>query len=225
MTEISKTENYLTTRERKVVAISIAVSLAMALTAVIWEIGLQTASRRPQIGRGKPQIAVVQGEMNQSSSSQTLSTAKAPIDPVKLMPREVKGFTVSGVQRVRGEIKNAAEALFKPEEAQDIAPRPHSVYVRISYEGSEQAALNAIGELMNSRGVKERISYMVNGMPTTAGRNEDRSSFIVAWTKAGYVIEIDSGYTREVPVSEGGELEKSARAIAEAVAGGFMRGE
>ncbi len=218
-TKAGGTEPYLTKRERAAIAVSIAVSIAIALITIGWEILEQASVGKPQ------RSSVINGVENRSLKLAGRMATKAPVDPLKLIPRAVSGFTVSGIQRVRGETKDAAEALFKPVETQDIESRPHSVYVRISFHGSERAALNAIGDLMDSRDVRERVEYVVKGIPTTAGYTEDRSSFVAAWSRAGYVFEIDSGYAREVPVSSEGELEKSARAVAEAVAAKMAKGD
>ncbi len=194
-------------RERRILALLVVVSFLAAFTSTGWEI--------TELAKNKARN-IVSGHLAKAKDSQQAGPVP-PVHPVYFFPKEVKGYTVFGRQKVRGEENYAAEAIFKPEDEKYTLVEPLNVYVKIIYCGSDEAAQKAIDSLMTHRKITQRINVEIIGIKINAGYTEDHGTLIMAWVKNGYAVEINASYTEVIPQVQTDSLEKNAVEVAKEV--------
>lgn len=140
-----------------------------------------------------------------------------PVHPQHFFPSNLEGYTIFGRQKVPGEDNYAAEAIFKSEEEQFAGSEPISVYAKITYYGSDDAAQKAIDRDLSVRGAQDRINIAIGDVATGAGYTEDQSTLFVEWVKSGYAFQVSAGYVQATPIERTGGLEKNAVTVGKAI--------
>ena len=122
--------------------------------------------------------------------------------PLRLLPESVADFTTIVRQEAPGE-RYAAEAIYSPESA-DISPAaPLNTYVKITYNASEQDAIRKIKRALKDRYSRDSTTTTVDGRQAYSGYEQNYASYYLAWAWKNYSIEIDTGYTQNIPAQRG----------------------
>jgi len=191
---------------RRILMAAIVLSFMAAIASTGWEIIKLTESK---ISGSTDNFAATGGNKG--------IRPLPPVHPVEFLPKSLKGYTVFGKQRIRGEEDYAAEAIFKPDDEQYTLVAPLNVYVRIVYCGSDGDAKKAIDLSMAHKNVTDYIDVDVVGIATDAGYTEDRGTLVIAWVNNGYMVELDASYTQVIPKEEIDSLEKNAVVVAKEI--------
>jgi hypothetical protein len=164
--------------ERKLVRamlVLVAVSLTIAVTASLAELlflrGTQTVN-----------IADVPGKAE---------TALRPEQhPIEMLPAKLPGVETKARQAMPGSSTFAAEAIYAPEDEDQMVSNPFTVYVGITYYSSAAQAAEAVQRRLEARG--DGIQQLeIGSLKAQGGHGREGSSYLIGWAKGNYAIEMD----------------------------------
>ncbi|MDI6716166.1 MAG: hypothetical protein QME63_04395 [Actinomycetota bacterium] len=190
------------TKVRILLLATVIVSFMAAIFLTGWDVFTVTKS---QISNYAVRLSGARGKITKGKK---VKRPLPPVHPLRFFPREIEGYTLFGPQKVPGEGDYAAEAVLKPEEEEFAAVEPISVYIRITYYGSNDIAQKAIDRDLSVRGISDRVNIEIGDAPTNAGYTKDQGMLLVEWVKSGYVVEVSANYEQAVPMKKTGTLEK-----------------
>lgn len=139
-------------------------------------------------------------------------------DTARLLPTNLDGWLVQGVQQTPGSPAGVAEAHFSPgpQDEQRSLAMPLSVYVRVS--SVEGSGVDHIDRQLATRYTDDQEQREVSGQEVSVGRTPDRGSFYVAWERDGRFFEVDASFRYRIPASGGDSvIEGAALEVAAAV--------
>lgn len=150
-------------------------------------------------------------EQQSSVGSAQQSVAEKPkptIDPLSLIPSNIKDFDTNAHHETPGSEGRSAEAIYQPQGDQFTQIMPLNSYVLVSYQSSDGQATQEIRKTLTERFPKDRKDIQIDTRQALSGFSNDAGSYCIAWVYQGFSVKIITTYINAIPVNPEAGLQK-----------------
>ncbi|MHB8841629.1 MAG: hypothetical protein ACYC56_07555 [Candidatus Aquicultor sp.] len=143
-------------------------------------------------------------EQHPSPGSMQQSRAEKPkptIEPLSLVPSNIKDFSTNAHHETPGSDGRAAEAIYQPQGDRFTQVMPLNSYVLVSYQDNDEQAAQEIRKTLEGRFPKDRKDIQIETLRASSGFSNDSGSYFTGWVYQGFSVKIITTYINAVPAN------------------------
>lgn len=182
------------------------VSAAIALsvfTAIFYAVG-ESSAMGVYTKNALEQQHTSPGSMQQGSTEKP----KPAIEPLGLVPANIKDFSTNAHHETPGSDGRAAEAIYQPQGDQFTQIMPLNSYVLVSYQGGDEQAAQELRKTLEGRFPKDHKDIRIDMRQASSGFSNDSGSYFIGWVYQGFSVKIITTYINAVPANPKTGLQK-----------------
>jgi hypothetical protein len=193
-----------------------AAGALIAVALVVWVVTLVMEVWTPHTLLSAEELLTTSQPSDDLLATDTTSETET-VEASDLLPSEVEGWYVQGVQPVPGSSGQVIEGTYVPRDEARSLTTPLSVYVQATQSG-RGAASDLVVRALDRRYPDRQAEFSIDGITVTSGFSADGGSYFVGWEDKGKVYGVDATFRFRVPEEHArGELKPSADEIAAAI--------
>ncbi len=182
-----------------IVSAAIVLSLFMAIFYAVGESSAMGVYMKNALEQYPSSGSIQQGSVERP---------KPAIEPLSLVPSNIKDFNTNAHHETPGSDGRAAEAIYQPQGDQFTQIMPLNSYVLVSYQDSDEQAAKEIRKTLEGRFPKDRKDIQIEAQHASSGFSNDRGSYFTGWVYQGFSVKIITTYINAVPANPKTGLQK-----------------